>query len=314
MAGEGNYSEKLLQLIDWMLAPAIQNRPQNVAQVMSILEQGSEVKVPGNTEASVPKQEVRSTMATVVVTEKSNQKTNEKISNKHEDFLYQFETIQNIPILWLIITSICILILVVINIGKKQPMQPMAELTLTPIEAAGQELLLNKQSQSKRALEELERQDQPKQPSNPSQQVASLYAVSAQHTLDQQFINTLLTQAATDIQQLRLTSPKGNNAFDKYQQVLQLDPENQAVQQGYTIIVETYLQLAKNAQYKQDYARATRLINKARKVQSGNPKIYLAKEQLKLAQANEQAELVKTKKQWQPLGEISDFFKTIFPH
>ena len=42
----------------------------------------------------------------------------------------------------------------------------------------------------------------------------------------QQTRATLIAEAAKDIQQLRLTSPKGNNAVEKYQHVLDLDPQN----------------------------------------------------------------------------------------
>ena len=308
--GEGCYSEGLLQLIDWMLAPSIQNRPQNVTQVMSILEQASELEVPRNTEDPLSKQDVRSTMATVVVTEKDYQRASEKISIKQGDFSYSLETMQNIPKLWWVILSICILILIVINVGKNQPIDHRGELALTQTETSLQSRLQTKQNQ--RAHEEMKTQGQSILNNKQSLHLPRLQVNNPQYSASQKLINTLLSEAVNDIEQLRLTSPKGNNAFDKYQQVLRLDSGNVAVQQGYTLIVERYLQLAKNAQYRQEYARATRLINKARKVQPGSPKIYQAKRQLTLAQTKKEIPPVEQEKQWKPIGEISVFFKTIF--
>lgn len=56
-------------------------------------------------------------------------------------------------------------------------------------------------------------------------------------------INALLAAARADITTLRLTTPKGDNAFDSYLQVLALAPGNAEAQQGITAIAQKYVEL-----------------------------------------------------------------------
>jgi hypothetical protein len=56
-------------------------------------------------------------------------------------------------------------------------------------------------------------------------------------------IATLLNGARDDIDALRLTSPEGNNALEKYQRVLAIDPNNADAQQGIAAIADKYVEL-----------------------------------------------------------------------
>ena len=60
-------------------------------------------------------------------------------------------------------------------------------------------------------------------------------------------IERLLAAAATDVELLRLTTPAGSNALEKYREVLSLDPENKTALRGLENIVDRYLQLAERA-------------------------------------------------------------------
>jgi len=75
----------------------------------------------------------------------------------------------------------------------------------------------------------------------------------------QQQISRLLSQAKQDINALRLSEPKKNNAYYRYQQVLALQPNNQQAQQGLATIAEAYYQLA---QQQQNTRKAQHFIDK----------------------------------------------------
>ncbi len=79
-------------------------------------------------------------------------------------------------------------------------------------------------------------------------------------------VHNLLAEAKKDFQANRLTTPEGNNALDKYEQVLEIDPDNSNAEQGKKKIVQKYLDLAKEAieDYKVDQAKE--YVDKARQV------------------------------------------------
>ncbi len=76
-------------------------------------------------------------------------------------------------------------------------------------------------------------------------------------------IARLLEEAGADIDQLRLSTPPGNNALEKYRQILALDPQNQQAKTGMHKIVETYAELGKQAAKRKDYDRASFFIDQA---------------------------------------------------
>lgn len=76
-------------------------------------------------------------------------------------------------------------------------------------------------------------------------------------------IADLLKDARADIEQLRLSTPPGNNALDKYRRVLALDGQNQEAKNGVRKIVETYAELGKQAAQRKDYERASFFIDQA---------------------------------------------------
>lgn len=60
--------------------------------------------------------------------------------------------------------------------------------------------------------------------------------------------DAMIIQANIDIDELRLTSPPGNNAWERLIAVAFLDPQNRAVQRGLQRILARYIQLAKEAE------------------------------------------------------------------
>ncbi len=90
----------------------------------------------------------------------------------------------------------------------------------------------------------------------------SLDAPAATYSKETQ-IDRLLEQARADIDQMRLSTPPGNNALEKYRQVLAIDRQNQEAKNGVRKIVETYAQLGKQAAQRKDYDRASFFIDQA---------------------------------------------------
>lgn len=73
----------------------------------------------------------------------------------------------------------------------------------------------------------------------------------------------LLGGAAEDLAALRLTTPAGNNAYEKYQQVLALEPEHAAARRGIEAIASRYVQLAYAAMDKDKREQAAGYLDKA---------------------------------------------------
>ncbi|MFT5350791.1 MAG: tetratricopeptide (TPR) repeat protein, partial [Gammaproteobacteria bacterium] len=86
-------------------------------------------------------------------------------------------------------------------------------------------------------------------------------------------IDRLLRDADKDISALRLTSPKGNNAVEKYQQVLRNDPDNTLALDGMNNVAGKYLGLAEKSLQKGDLQQASEYVDKAAGVYSEHPGI-----------------------------------------
>lgn len=98
-------------------------------------------------------------------------------------------------------------------------------------------------------------------------------------------IDELLRLAQEDMQALRLTSPKDNNAFDKYLSVLQLDENNENANAGIQAISDKYVGLAYGAMDRNRFDQAESYLNKASALSPDSPKIALAQESLQTRRA-----------------------------
>jgi len=103
-------------------------------------------------------------------------------------------------------------------------------------------------------------------------------------------IKILLLQAREDINALRLTSPEGNNALEKYQQIFELDSENTEAKQGLQTIVDKYIGLAQQAANNGEYDKAIAILDKADKIlpDSENIKTLRKEVGLKIKEEEEQ--------------------------
>lgn len=85
-----------------------------------------------------------------------------------------------------------------------------------------------------------------------------------------QIIKSLLLNGEYTLAQDQLLTPVNDNAFDYFRAVLKLDPTNQRAKGGLQGIVMRYVDLARQAAAKGNYALATRMLNNARMVDPNN--------------------------------------------
>jgi len=86
-------------------------------------------------------------------------------------------------------------------------------------------------------------------------------------------VSILLGDAERAFALKRLTTPLDDNAYYRYLQVLSIEPNNQAAQQGIQKIVETYLAWSISSIGAKQYRRATNMLDKARSLDEQHPSI-----------------------------------------
>ena len=79
-------------------------------------------------------------------------------------------------------------------------------------------------------------------------------------------IAELLDRARADLDELRLTRPPGDNAYERYRQVLELDPENALAHEGFQAIIERYHGLIEDALGRSAFDTAERHLDSARTI------------------------------------------------
>jgi serine/threonine protein kinase len=93
-------------------------------------------------------------------------------------------------------------------------------------------------------------------------------------------VEDLLGRAALDLEAARLTLPPGDNAYEKYRDVLTLDPTNVTAQQGIAGIARRYLDLAQRDIEAGEFQRADTYLRRAEALNPGQPEAMAARELL----------------------------------
>jgi len=97
---------------------------------------------------------------------------------------------------------------------------------------------------------------------------------------DQTEIERLLALAELRLQEYRLTIPRGDSAYDYFNQVLQLDADNAAAVQGLKRIPEKYLQLAHNALNRDDLVKAKRFVDTGLRIDGQHVQLLALREEI----------------------------------
>ena len=90
-------------------------------------------------------------------------------------------------------------------------------------------------------------------------------------------INRLLQRAESDIRALRLMTPKGNNAYERYKEILSIDKDNEAAQKGIHNLSDRYVELAYGAMNTNRLRLAGIYLSRARKLVPASPAIAKAR-------------------------------------
>ncbi len=98
-------------------------------------------------------------------------------------------------------------------------------------------------------------------------------------------IKTLLSDAQEDFNALRLASPDGNNALEKYNKVLEIEPMDKEANEGIQNIVNKYVELSRVARETKDFAKAKVYLDKAEQILPGDERVKSEKANLENAYA-----------------------------
>lgn len=113
------------------------------------------------------------------------------------------------------------------------------------------------------------------------------HTAAANKQVQELHIKALLALADEDMQALRLTTPVGKSARDKYMQVLALDKDNAAARQGLNAITDKYLQLVYKGIANKNYDSLAGYLDRAEQVTPGSAKVAAARKALAKATAEE---------------------------
>jgi len=93
-------------------------------------------------------------------------------------------------------------------------------------------------------------------------------------------IGSLLAAGDEALEDVRLTTPEDDSAMYYYQQVLSLDPENEAAEDGIRNIVAKYVELAEGAAAQGNVSKANSYIDRAGSVSPNDPELIAARARL----------------------------------
>ncbi|MCZ6659382.1 MAG: hypothetical protein O7C67_19015 [Gammaproteobacteria bacterium] len=110
--------------------------------------------------------------------------------------------------------------------------------------------------------------------------------------VDQSQLQTLLDRARFAIGEDHLTFPEEGSAARLYEELLALDPDNDAAKRGLEQIVERYVELALTAADRRQFAQARSMLARARLVDAEHPAIEPTSEQLRLLMHAEREKLL----------------------
>ena len=91
----------------------------------------------------------------------------------------------------------------------------------------------------------------------------------------------LIGNAKRALEENRLMSPAGDNAYDRYVQVLELDPNDQRAVEGLREVASRYVSMADRAVDKGDLERARSFVERARRADPGYAGIAVIESRLR---------------------------------
>ena len=96
-------------------------------------------------------------------------------------------------------------------------------------------------------------------------------------------VTRLLAAAEADLKARRLTSPVGNNAWEKYQQVLSLSPAHLEAMAGMERVIDSYMELFGAAVEQEDFDKASGYLARIRELHLDSPRLEEREQSLEAA-------------------------------
>ncbi len=267
-----NYSGVFLTAIDHALMFKTDERPQSIDEWRKELDSGIVArKLPSGTDLSD-----NSEAETIAINQANVEKLSlvDKEENDKDKKNKRPRSLLGKLIKWMTILFI-ILLLLAIFAGKdkqKSIVEPETTSNLTDDHAVGE---------PEESLEE------PFTGDDPSEMVEDISVIQS----ESQIISDLLKGARSNIKELKLTSPLGNNAYEKYQSVLNLEPENAEALNGLDKIVDEYIHLMDHALETDDITNARNYLHKGVHVNPDHNDIVDAEKRLNAAEEAREREL-----------------------
>ena len=109
----------------------------------------------------------------------------------------------------------------------------------------------------------------------------------------------LLAAAEADLKARRLTSPVGNNAWEKYQQVLRLSPAHLEATAGVERLIGSYMELFGAAVEQEEFEQAATYLSRIRDLHPDSPALLTGQKQLEDAKRARAARLAEIERQRQ---------------
>ncbi|MEE9575108.1 MAG: serine/threonine-protein kinase [Gammaproteobacteria bacterium] len=271
---QDNYSADFLAAIDHAMLFKIDERPQSISEWRSEIKNGT-VNINHSTDNKLSHDTETETVAinqmveekTVLLEpDKDHQEEGSEGENKKKP-----HSILGKLIKWTAILFFILLVLAVVGKNKKQDsvIEP-GSMPSVSSETAGESLETPAASDvSPNVIED-----------------------TAELKSEAQIISDLLKGARTNISERRLTSPLGNNAYEKYQSVLNIEPDNPEALNGLDRIVDEYIHLMDDALREDDISNARNYLHKGMNVNPNHYGIADAEKRLNAAEDARKHELM----------------------
>ena len=278
-AGKGKYSPKLLEAIDWAIEVDEGDRPQTVDAWRGALAGGGSGKGPGKA-ARKPATQQR----TGITTRRTGP---------------SWSTI-----------GLTMAIIALLGLGAWWGTQEYSELfglgpgnapvvaeAEAPAAMAGENPQTAETVEGKQALSGAEETTSP-EPTKPA-------------TEEEDEITRLLAAAEADFKARRLTRPAGNNAWDRYLRVLELEPANPDAIRGMERVIERYGELFASAVEGADFDKAAGYLSSIRDLNPDSPVLDQGEQRLKEARQARENRLAEQERQRQAALERQRIANTI---
>ena len=219
-AGKGNYNVRLLEAIDWAMEVDEEDRPQSMDAWRQTLAGGSRRQGPATSRRKSATQKTGDTTAA-----------------------------RSGPNWSVVALTMAIIALLAVGawwawqaypdlFGRGSAESPAPTGQSVPEQAPAQTLQATETRQAEAAAAGAE-------PAPPPDQAEAEHPAPREPALTPEEVEVarLLAAAEADLKARRLTSPAGNNAWEKYQQILSLSPSHPDAMAGMERVIESYMQL-----------------------------------------------------------------------